>query len=53
MMLMMPPTPSASYFVEGLVITSIFLTEPAGILSMTLLKFLDIIDDERPLTNTL
>ena len=52
MMLMMPPAPSASCFIEGSVMTSIFLICEAGILRITSLKFLNIADD-RPLTSTL
>ena len=52
-MLRMPPTPSASYFGPGLVITSIFFIEDAGILFSTSFGFFDIMLLGRPLTYTL
>lgn len=54
MMLMIPPTPSASYLEEGFVITSIFLIVLAGILLRTSLTLSpDITAELFPLTNTL
>ena len=50
---MIPPTPSASYLDEGLVITSISLMELAGKLFSTSLKLVDIIDELFPFTRTL
>ena len=53
MMLRIPPTPSASYFEEGLVITSMSLMVLAGRLLSTSLKFVDIIEELLPFTSTL
>ena len=53
MMLMIPPTPSASYFDDGFVITSMSLIVLAGRLFRTSLKFFDIMVELLPFTNTL
>ncbi len=53
MMLMIPPIPSASYFDEGLVMTSMFFIEFAGMLRTTSLKLRSIMDDDLPFTSTL
>ena len=52
-MLRMPPTPSASYFGPGLVITSILRMELAGMLLSTSLGLFDIMLLGRPFTYTL
>ena len=52
-MLRMPPTPSASYFGPGFVITSIFFMDEAGMLFSTSFGFFDIILLGRPFTYTL
>ena len=49
----MPPTPSASYLVEGLVMTSMRLICEAGMLWITSLKLLLIVAELRPLSNIL
>ena len=49
----MPPTPSASYFGPGFVITSIFFIVLAGILLSTSEGLFDIMLLGRPLTYTL